>query len=375
MTGWLVLAAVGAAIPVVAWIGYPWLMIRLGERRPVAVVPPGAPTSIVSVVIATREPPAAVRARLEDLVSGSWPADRLELIVAVDGDPAPYQFEGLSPAPGRLAVVSNGAEPGKATALNAGVAAATGDLVVFADTAQRFAPDAIPRLVEALGDPRFGAVSGALELGEEAGPGSPIVRYWRLEKRLRAAEARFHSTIGVTGAVYAMRRALWAPLPPGLILDDLWIPMRLVLAGHRVGFEPRAVASDTRTTSAAQEYQRKVRTLTGNLQLVAWMPSVLLPGRNPVWLQFWCHKLLRLATPWALLACLVGAIGASFSTSRTLGWWLVGAGAVSAVLLAAVPGAPGRRARGAIGWMVAMQGAIIAATWNGLRGRWNVWQR
>jgi cellulose synthase/poly-beta-1,6-N-acetylglucosamine synthase-like glycosyltransferase len=374
MTGWLVLAALGAAIPVVAWIGYPWLMIRLGERRPAAAVPPGAPISIVSVVIATREPPEAVRARLEDLVSGSWPADRLELIVAVDGDPVPYQFEDLSPAAGRLAVVSRGAEPGKAAALNAGVAASTGDLVVFADTAQRFAPDAIRRLVEALGDPRFGAVSGALALGNEADSGSPIVWYWRLEKRLRAAEARFHSTIGVTGAIYAMRRALWAPLPPGLILDDLWIPMRLVLAGHRVGFEPRAVASDTRTTSAAQEYQRKVRTLTGNLQLMAWMPTVLLPGRNPVWLQFWFHKLLRLATPWALLACFAGVIGAGFSASRTLGWGLVGTGAASAVLLAAVPGAPGRRARGALGWMVAMQGAILAATWNGLRGRWNVWQ-
>ncbi len=375
MTGWLVLAAVGAAIPVVAWIGYPWLMIGLGERRPVAVVPPGAPTSIVSVVIATREPPAAVRARLEDLVSGSWPADRLELIVAVDGDPAPYHFEDLSPAPGRLAVVSNGDEPGKATALNAGVAAATGDLVVFADTAQRFAPDAIPWLVEALGDPRFGAISGALELGNKAGSVSPIVWYWRLEKRLRAAEARVHSTIGVTGAVYAMRRTLWAPLPPGLILDDLWIPMRLVLAGHRVGFEPRAVASDIRTTTAAQEYQRKVRTLTGNLQLVAWMPAALRPLRNPVWLQFVCHKLLRLATPFAILTCLVGVTGATFAKSVVLGSVWLGTGIVAVLMVGVLPGAAGRRARSALGWVVAMQGAIVMASWNGACRRWNVWNQ
>jgi hypothetical protein len=295
--------------------------------------------------------------------------------VAIDGDPAPYQFGQLQPAPRRLEVVSRGAEPGKASALNAGVAAATGEFLVFTDTAQRFDPAAIPRLVAVLGAGRFGAVSGALEIGNEQQAGAPIARYWRMEKRLRAAEAQVHSTIGVTGAIYAMRRALWQPLPAGLILDDLWIPMRVVLAGHRVGFEPAAVARDVRTTTAGQEYQRKVRTLTGNLQMVAWQPAVLLPWRNPAWVQFWCHKLLRLATPYALVAHLAGVTGATFAASPALGWGLVGGGGGLAALLALAPGGIGRRVRGAVGWGLAMQAAILTATWNGLRGRWDVWQR
>lgn len=375
MTPWLVLAGLGAAIPLVAWVGYPWLMIRLAGRRPPTSAPPTHAVDLVSVVIATREPPDEVRARLANLLAGEWPADRLELIAAIDGDPAPYQFEGHSPAPYRMVVVPRGAEPGKASALNAGVAAATGAIVVFTDTAQRFAPDAIPRLVQALGDPRFGAISGALEIGNGAEATSPIARYWRMEKRLREAEGRVHSTIGVTGAIYAMRRELWRPLPPGLILDDLWIPMRLVLGGHRVGFEPRALARDIRTTTAGQEYLRKVRTLTGNLQLVAWRPAVLAPWRNPVWAQFWCHKLLRLLTPYALVAHLVGVVGATFAVSTALGWGLVGGGGGLLALLAAAPLGIGRRVRGILGWGLAMQGAIVVATWNGIRGRWDVWSQ
>lgn len=375
MSGWGWLLLLGMLLALIPWLLYPALTGLLAGLRPTtADRRPSAAPGPISIVLATREPPAAVRARLENLVGGDWPADHLELIVAVDGDPGSYQFAGLVPTPRRLMVVGRGADPGKAAALNAGVAAAASDLVIFADTAQRFAPDAISRLVAAMSDGRFGAISGALAIGNEAAPSSPIARYWRLERRLREAEARLHSTIGVTGSIYAMRRSLWLPLPVGLILDDLWIPMRLVMAGHRVGFEPGAVARDLRTTTPAQEHQRKVRTLTGNLQLLAWMPGLLLPWRNPVWVQFLCHKLLRLATPFALLAIVAGTLGSAFARSAAVAWGLLGVAATAALVTVILPGTAGRRIRGAVVWGLAMQSAIVKATWNGIRGRWDVWQ-
>ena len=90
-------------------------------------------------------------------------------------------------------------------------------------------------------------------------------------------EARIHSAIGVTGAIYAMRRELWAALPQGLILDDLYAPMQVVLRGYRVGFCDAAIATDARRFTPKDEYRRKARTLTGVLQLCAWLPSVLSP--------------------------------------------------------------------------------------------------
>ncbi len=372
MTAWLVVAALGALIPAVAWVGYPWLMIRVGERRPAPVPATGDPAGRVSVVVATREPPEAVARRLADLATSDWPAAQLELIVAVDGDPGPYQFPSRPGGP-EIRVVSRGSDPGKAAALNAGVAAATGEVLVFADTAQRFAPDTIRRLVAAVAAPGVGAVSGALVLpGGDAGT-SPIQRYWRLEKRLRAAEARVHSTIGVTGAVYAMRRALWRPLPAGLILDDLWIPMGLILAGHRVGFEPSALAWDDRETTPGQEYRRKVRTLTGNFQLVAWMPGVLAPWRNPAWLQFWCHKVLRLLTPLALALMVVGVVGAALAMAGPALGWVLGGLAGAILLLAMAPGRHGRRVREGLRWVLTMMAAMVVATGNAVRGNWSVW--
>src|SRR5207249_9229592 len=70
-----------------------------------------------------------------------------------------------SDLPGRKAVrFVWGDEPGgKAATLNAGVRAASGDIVMFTDTSQRFHPEAIGRLADALREQGVGAVSGNLE--------------------------------------------------------------------------------------------------------------------------------------------------------------------------------------------------------------------
>src|SRR6185295_5286992 len=98
------------------------------------------------------------------------------------------------------------------------------------------------------------------------------------------------------GAVYAIRRKLWQPLPQETILDDVYTPMQIALAGSRIVFDEKARAHDRATDSASREFSRKVRTLTGNYQLCQLMPRLLLPT-NALLFQFYSHKLMRLAAP------------------------------------------------------------------------------
>jgi hypothetical protein len=196
-----------------------------------------------------------------------------------------------------------------------------------------------------------------------------------MERRLRRDEARIHSAIGVTGAIYAMRRERWTPLPAGVILDDVYTPMRLVLEGFRVGFTPAARAADARRTSADQEYRRKVRTLTGVIQLCAWLPGVLVPGRNPVWAQFVFHKLLRLLTPYLLLLAAVATLAELAARSPARTFWLGALAVAIAGLAASLLPRVGPRVRGLVVWGVTLQAAIVVATVNGVRGRWDVWHR
>lgn len=370
----LTLAVACALAVVFIWFGYPLVvaalaaMVKRGSGWAVDELPP------VSVILATVDPADVVRARVEDLLASDYPADKLEVVVALDrrAGAAP---EAIGEMGARVRFVQGDEPGGKAASLNAGVRASTGTTLVFTDAAQRFEPLTIRRLVDALADPSLGAVSGALQIGRDGVPRTLAERYWIMERRLRAAEARLHSAVGVTGAVYAMRRDCWHPLPAGVILDDVYGPMHLVLRGHRVGFEPAATAYDDRRFPPAQEFRRKARTLTGVVQLCAWLPEVLLPWRNPIWLQFLFHKLLRLMTPYLLI---VGGVSAAawlasggFGLTPMAGTLLLlGLVALGALAVAAVP-----RVRRAVSMAVAMQGAVMRATVNGMRGHWDVWSR
>ena len=367
-------ALVSLACIVAVWGLYPLVigLVALAVRRR------GAPETSadaalphVTAIVATRADAASVRERVDDLLRSAYPESLLDVVVAYDAratDPiAAWTGESAS----RVRIVRGDEPGGKAVALNAGVRAARGEVLVFADSGQRFGPDAIALLVQAVLRPNVGAASGRLELARGAkAPPLPLQLYWSLERWLRSREAEVHSAVGVTGAIYAMRRELWTPLPAGLILDDLYVPMQLVLRGHRIGYMEAARAYETRTTTDGNEYRRKVRTLTGVLQLCAWLPRTLTPLRNPVWAQFVMHKLLRFLTPYWLLVC---AVWVAWMIGERIGFgWLLAAVALFAALLQ-LRSRPFRALRSAVVSSILVQVAAVRATANGARGRWDVW--
>ena len=307
----------------------------------------------VSVVIAARNEAPRLPARIENLLASDYPKDRLQIIVASDGS-TDATVEALAPYARCIELIML-PPGGKALALNAAVSRAVHPILVFADARQQFAPDAIRRLVRHFARLSVGAVSGELVLDIEArrepsaatGPddrpavatstiGDGLGLYWRYEKWLRRREAIVGSTLGVTGAIYAMRRALWQPLPPDAILDDVLGPMRLVLRRYRVIFDETALAFDQAAAHAGAELRRKVRTLAGNFQLLTLEPRLLVPFVNPVWLQFVSHKVGRLLVPYALIAL--------FAASA----WLAGRSAFYLAALTAQVGFYGLAAYGAL---------------------------
>ncbi len=310
---------------------------------------------------------------------------------------------------------------GKAAALNLGVAYSRHDILVFADTRQAFAPDTLRELVAAFADPSVGGVTGELLLDGEKGDrrlgrrrarradgyegedrrapsdrrtgvastvAEGVGLYWRYEKRLRREESAVGSTLGATGAIYALRRQLWRPLPPDTILDDVLAPMRAVLAGFRVVFNERARAFDRVASDAHAEGRRKRRTLAGNYQLLWLEPTLLLPWRNPVWLQFISHKVGRLVVPYALIAILASSLALArdsaiyalalggqglFYALAAYGAWLDRyARASQPPRDAAAPGVSDRAARVALTFLV-MNGSAVAGLGALLLGR-KVWR-
>jgi biofilm PGA synthesis N-glycosyltransferase PgaC len=358
----LTLAAIAGSAVLAVWLGYP-VVLRLMPGRRSRRGRAAGPRPAVSVVLATRAAPPEVAARVANLRQADYPAAMMEIIVAVDFA-APAEPEAYAAVlAGTAAVIAGDPPGGKACALNAGVRRARGDVLVFTDSAQRFTPDTIPALVDAI-DADVGVVTGRYEM---AGTSAVVRWYWRYELFVRRQEARVHSVVGATGAVYGLRRSLWQPVPPGLILDDLLVPLQAVRAGSRVAMCAAAIARETRDFHPNDEVRRRIRTLTGVLQLCLWEPWILTPWHNPIALQFWMHKLGRLATPY-----LVGVGGAALLYVGGARWTIA-----ILMLIAGVAAVmwcrPGSRASGLLLTLNLLLVAPLRALANAVRQRWNIW--
>ena len=303
------------------YVVYPLLIAA--AARLVGRTPRRAPcSSSVSVVLAAYNEAAVIAGRVRELLGQIESAGlKGEVILVSDGSTDGTGDVAKAGANcGTLHVIEFANNRGKAVALSEGCRAAQHDIVVFADARQRWAPDAMQRLLENFADPSVGAVSGDLVLEQASGVMAGVGLYWRYEKWLRRSEGRVHSTVGVTGAISAVRRTLFRPIPAGTILDDVCWPLSVVLQGFRSVHDERAIAYDRLPERAANELRRKVRTLSGNYQLPLRLPAALVPWRNPIWLQFVSHKLLRLAVPWALVGLLAGSALLESPVYRVLFW-------------------------------------------------------
>jgi biofilm PGA synthesis N-glycosyltransferase PgaC len=291
-----------AAIVLYAYLAYPLVLAVLAKLRPARAKIPSDFRGSVSIIVAAHNEQETIRRRVEELTRLLTDSGvEAELIVASDGSSDATAQIARQVDSRFVRVLELPHHMGKAVALSVASSLAVNDVLVFADARQTWSPEALRLLLENFSDSKIGAVSGDLVVQSNPGTMEGVGLYWRYEKWLRKQESRVHSMVGVTGAICAVRRELFHPIPQGIILDDVYWPLQVTMQGYRVIHDERARAFDRLPERAGDEFRRKLRTLSGNYQLLGRLPAALLPWKNPIWLQFISHKILRLLVPWALL--------------------------------------------------------------------------
>ncbi len=345
---------------------YPWPVLR-AEQEP-----------RVSIVMVVRNEELWIDRKLRNLLELDYRSELLEIVVVSDGstDRTETLLRGYADDP-RVRSLMNQLPRGKAAGLNDAIAWATGEIVVLTDARQKIEGRAVRMLMENFADPEVGCVSGALMLGDpEAGEAAKgLGLYWTIEKKIRELESHSGSVVGATGAFYAVRRELLSQVPEGTILDDVYIPMHVARQGMRVVFDDRARAWDVPDSGGGWEFARKVRTLSGNYQLVQLAPWIL-SWRNPLLGRFVSHKLLRLAVPFALAAMLIASImltSVLYRVALILQLLFYGLGLTALVRLPKL-GTFGRVADAA-GTFVLLNTAALLAFVNFVSGRKTAWSR
>lgn len=277
-----------------------YLSTRRDRRSPVP-----APDTLpaVSLIISAHNEQAHLPDKLTNIRAFDYPRDRLEVIFVSDGstDGTNAILQAVEDANIRTVFLAQ--RGGKSNALNHAVDQAKHQILVFSDAATLFDTAAVRKLVRHFSDPRVGVVCGLLHFHASAESRQTEGVYWTYECMLRLMEARLGATLTASGAIYALRRECYVPLPPGTLVEDLLVPMNARRAGYRVLYDPEAVATDFAASTVAGEFTRRVRIATGSFQVLHRLAAIRL-GPMTAFALF-SHKVLRWILPLLLIGVLV----------------------------------------------------------------------
>ena len=280
---------------VYTYLGFPLAIVLRGLLlgRPYIHEEP-ALLPLVSIVISAYNEATTIAEKLENILSLDYPREKLEVVIASDGSTdatdsivEQYQARGV-----KLLSLPH---QGKSVALNTAVTAAKGDILVFSDANSLYKADAIRALVRPFSDPRVGGVAGNQVYKKEVAGGSSDGEraYWNFDRMLKRFQGKSGNTLAATGAIYAIRRNLFRPIPDG-VSDDFVTSTGVIVQGYRLVFAPDAIAYEPVAATTQAEFGRKVRVIMRSWRAFAHRRELLNPFRYRFYaIQFFSHKIMR----------------------------------------------------------------------------------
>jgi cellulose synthase/poly-beta-1,6-N-acetylglucosamine synthase-like glycosyltransferase len=286
------------------YFGYPLVLRLLARGQAPLAANDADPLPSVSLIVPVHNEQARIERKLANTRALRYPADRLQTLFVSDGSTDRTVAIIREQLVDTMTLIELPQRGGKAQALNAGLAHARHEVLVFTDASIELEPDALHHIVRPFRDPAIGCVSGEDRIAESGGEGL----YGRYELLLRRLESRVHSIVGASGSFYAQRRALCQPFTEGMAPDFLSV-LRTVAQGYRAVSEFSAVGTMTSVKDPKHEFERKVRTLIRGMTTLFAHADLLNPARSGLFaFALISHKVLRWTVPFFLLGALLSPL-------------------------------------------------------------------
>jgi len=287
---------------VYCYFGYP-LLISLVAKCSRRQTQHGNYEPSVSIILSVWNEEDVIKKKIENLLSLDYPREKLEILIGSDGSTDRTEDIVKQISDSRVQLYDSFQRQGKMFTINHLVERAQNEIIVFTDARQILERDSIKVLVSNFLDSNIGCVSGELMFSKKSGATARGINlYWSYEKFIRRNESDVHSMLGATGAIYAIRRKLFTNIPTSVVLDDMFIPLKIIQNGYRAIFDSSAKAYDEVSDSPREEHRRKARTLFGNYQIFWIFCKMFNPFNSPIALQLFSHKLLRVLIPFFMVS-------------------------------------------------------------------------
>jgi len=304
--------AVGVILYV--YFGYPFFVILFSRFSSKQNAKKKEVTLPISVIIAAYNEEKMIDDKIKNTLSLDYPRDKIEIIIGSDGSTdrtneivKEYVNNSSNSTP-PIKLVANKVNRGKSSIQNQAAKEAKGQIIVFTDANVMLRKESLSELIRHFADKRIGCVIGKVTYlnREETSVSEHEGFYWRYELFLRKKESEVGNLAMGSGPIMAIRRELFEPLDPR-VGEDFVLPMKTVMKGYRVIYEPGAVSEETLfQNTPASMLKSKVRVISKDLRGLFLCRTILNPFRYP--LYAWAlisHKLLRWLVSYSVIALFI----------------------------------------------------------------------
>lgn len=278
-----------------------WIKYLVKGKKPVRYSSDYCPS--VSLVIIARNAEKCVVKKLENSLSLSYPSEDHEIVFFSDGSTDNTVKKAKSFLNNKIHIFSSSTHEGKNNGLNQAVKECKGDILVFSDVDVLLDKDTILTMVKHFSDQEVGGVCAEKALLKVRVDMSTSQTYHiRFEKTIKELESLTGSISSNDGTLYAIRRNLYKPLPPG-VTDDLYVCLSVVQQRSRFLYEPEAKAYiEPPSKSTRHEIERRRRIVSNSLMGLYLMRELLNPFKYGSFaIILFINKVLRRQIPFCLL--------------------------------------------------------------------------
>ncbi|HOC95069.1 MAG TPA: glycosyltransferase family 2 protein [Candidatus Cloacimonadota bacterium] len=270
-----------------------WVLNKLLGRKDIEPVELEHYPSITVICPAYNEE-RDIEAKIKSFLALDYPKDKIRMLVVSD-DSTDRTNEIVRNYTGqRIDLIVQKPRRGKQAAHNLVLPQIDSDLVLSTDATAIFESGSVKLLAGVLmSDPAIGMVSGMVKPEKKGEKQSGEGLYIQYESFLKDLDSRFYSVLVSIGAIYLIRRDLFAEVEENSA-DDFERTLHVLDKGYKVKFVKDAIVIEDETEFATEELSRKVRIITQEWYCVQRNPGLLNPFKHfrVSWMLF-SHKVMR----------------------------------------------------------------------------------
>lgn len=295
-----------------SYILYPWVlkMLSRGKKENSLVYRPGEELPLVSVIMSVHNEEMVIADKVRSIYYTLYPLQKLEVLVGSDNstDGTDNICKVYSENYEHFHFFPFAERQGKPAIVNRLVDEAHGDILILTDAKVFFEINTIPELVKHFKNPEIHIVGGNI-INEKTNPGGISVQekaFMNREIRMKYMEGLiWGKTMGIYGAIYAIRKASFTKVPPGYSVDDFYITMNVLQKKKQAIMNLRATSLENVPDDLSMEFRRKVRISAGNFQNLKHFASLLWPPFSALSFAFASHKVIRWIGPFLIILCFI----------------------------------------------------------------------